>query len=105
MELTVESTPRLVTGRSAISVLNCKVSDWTYHCTPKALSIGSFSWVGLRSLISFALSSDGNHCSTSLLLNTSLCKRNPPCSHNPFVFEIKSMASSVNGTDLSPSST
>ena len=86
MELTVDSKPRLVAGRSIISFLNCKVSDSTHHCTPKALSTGSFSQVKLRSLMPLALSSGGNDSNTALLLDTSLCKWNPPRSHRPFVF-------------------
>jgi hypothetical protein len=66
-QLTVDKMPLLVSGRSANSIRNLRVSDSTHHWTPRALPIGRASQVGSRSWMPFVCSSGGIASMTSLL--------------------------------------
>ena len=105
MELTVESIPLLVHGRSFNVILNWNESFSTHHSTPRVRSIGRASVSKSMFLISSALSSAGMASITSFLFEANLCRRKPPLRHISLASLIRFTASSDEATDLRPSST
>ena len=76
MELTVESSPLLVAGRSLMTMAKPNVSEDTFHRTPSALSIGVLS--KSKSLTWGALSDSGIVSITFLEFESHLVNLKPP---------------------------
>ena len=79
-ELTTDSSPLLVMGRSLMTMLNPNWSVETFHWTPKTLSIDKLS--KLRSLIFSALSDSGKDLISLCDVEFHLVNLKPPLDSN-----------------------
>ena len=101
----MDSTPLRVKGLSRVDTQNVNVSFYRSQHTPRDLCAGNASWLRSKSLMSFALSSLGKACITSIEFDTTLCRRRLAVASAACVLRTRSITSLVEGFEIIPSST